>query len=196
MVESKEELKNLLMRVKEESEKPGLILNIQKTNIKASSPIISQQIYGENTDIVTDFIFLGSKITASGDCRHEIKRCLLLETKAITKLDSLLKSRDITLSTKVYSQSCVFLSSHVWMWVLGHKEAWMLKNWCFQIVVLEKTLENPLDHKEIKLVNPKENQHWISFGKTVFEAPTPILRPPDVKRQLIGKDPNAEKDWG
>ena len=196
MVESKEELKNLLMRVKEESEKPGLILNIKKTKIKASSPIISWQIDGENTDIVTDFIFLGSKITTSGDCHHEIKRCLLLERKAMTNLDSLLKSRDITLSTKVYSQSCVFLSSHVWMWVLGHKEAWMLKNWCFQIVVLENTLENPLDYKEIKLVNPKGNQHWISFGKTVFEAPTPILQPPDVKRQLIGKDPNAGKDWG
>ena len=115
MVESKEELKNLLMRVKEESEKPGLILNIKKTKIKASSPIISWQINGENTDIVTDFIFLGSKITTSGDCHHEIKRCLLLERKAMTNLDSLLKSRDITLSTKVYSQSCVFLSSHVWM---------------------------------------------------------------------------------
>ena len=114
MVESKEELKNLLMRVKE-SEKPGLILNIKKTKIKASSPIISRQINWENTDIVTDFIFLGSKITASGDCHHEIKRCLLLERKAMTNLDSLLKSRDITLSTKVYSQSCVFLSSHVWM---------------------------------------------------------------------------------
>ena len=147
-------------------------------------------------EIVTDFIFLGSKITASGDCHHEIKRCLFLERKAMTNLDSLLKSRDITLSTKAYSQSCVFFSSYVWMWVLGHKEAWMLKNWCFQTVVLEKTLENPLDCKEITLVNPKGSQPWIFFGKTVFEAATPILWPPNVKRQLIVKDPNVEKDWG
>ena len=196
MAESEEELKSLLMRVKEESEKPGLKLNNQKTKIMAFSPITSQQIDGENMEIVTDFIFLGSKITASGDCCHEINRCLLLERKAMTNLDSSLKSRDITLSTKVYSQSCVFFSSHVWMWVLGHKEAWMLKNWCFQIVVLEKTPENPLDCKEIKPVNPKGNQHWIFFGKPVIEAATLILWPPNVKRQLIGKDPNAEKDWG
>ena len=115
MAESEEELKSLLMRVKEESEKPGLKLNNQKTKIMAFSPITSQQIDGENMEIVTDFIFLGSKITASGDCCHEINRCLLLERKAMTNLDSSLKSRDITLSTKVYSQSCVFFSSHVWM---------------------------------------------------------------------------------
>ena len=108
MAESEEELKSLLMRVKEESEKPGLKLNIQKTKIMAFSPITSQQIDGENMEIVTDFIFLGSKITASGDCRHEINRCLLLERKAMTNLDSSLKSRDIILSTKVYSQSCGF----------------------------------------------------------------------------------------
>ena len=115
MAESEDELKSLLMRVKEESEKPGLKLNNQKTKIMAFSPITSQQIDGENMEIVTDFIFLGSKITASGDCCHEINRCLLLERKAMTNLDSSLKSRDITLSTKVYSQSCVFFSSHVWM---------------------------------------------------------------------------------
>ena len=115
MAESEEELKSLLMRVKEESEKPGLKLNNQKTKIMAFSPITSQQIDGENMEIVTDFIFLGSKITASGDCCHEINRCLLLERKAMTNLDSSLKSRDNTLSTKVYSQSCVFFSSHVWM---------------------------------------------------------------------------------
>ena len=101
MAESEEELKNLLMRVKEESEKVGLKINIQKTKITASSPIISWQIDGEKMATVTDFIFLGSKITADGDCSHEIKRRLLLGRKVMTNLDSILKSRDITLLTKV-----------------------------------------------------------------------------------------------
>ena len=102
MAESKEELKSLWMKVKEESEKVGLKLNIQKTKIMASSPIISRQVDGETMDTVRDFIFLGSKITADGDCSHEIKRCLLLGRKAMTKLDSILKNRDITLPTKVH----------------------------------------------------------------------------------------------
>ena len=101
MAESKEELKSLLMKVKEESEKPGLKLNIKKTKIMASSPITSWQIDGETMETVTDFIFLGSKITADSDCRHESKRHLLLGRKAMTKLDSILKSRDIILLTKV-----------------------------------------------------------------------------------------------
>ena len=102
MAESKEELKNLLLRVKEESERADLKFNIQKTKIMASSPITSWQIDGETIETVADFIFLGSKITADGDCRHEIKRCLLLGRKAMTNLDRILKSRDITLSTKVH----------------------------------------------------------------------------------------------
>ena len=102
MSESKEELNNLLMKVKEQSKKPGLKLNIQKTKIMASGPIISWQIDGETVETVTDFIFLGSKATASGDCSHEIKRCLFLGRKAMTNLDSILKSRDITLPTKVH----------------------------------------------------------------------------------------------
>ena len=102
MVESKEELKSLLMNVKEESEKVGLKLNIQKTKIMASGPIISWQIDGETMDTVTDFIFLGSKITVDGDCSHEIKRHLLLGRKVLTNLDSTLKSRDITLQTKIH----------------------------------------------------------------------------------------------
>ena len=101
MAESEEELKSLLMKVKEESEKVGLKLNIQKTKIKASGPIASWQIDGETVDTVADFIFLGSKITVSGDCSHEIKRHLLLGRKVMTNLDSIFKSRDITLSTKV-----------------------------------------------------------------------------------------------
>ena len=101
MAESEEKLKSLLMRVKEESEKVGLKLNIQKTKIVASGPITSWQIYGETVETVTDFILGGSKITADGDCSHEIKRCLLLGRKVMTNLDSILRSRDITLPTKV-----------------------------------------------------------------------------------------------
>ena len=102
MVESEEELKSLLMKVKEESEKPGLKLNIQRTEIMTSGPTTSWQIDGETMETVTDFIFLDSKITVDGDCSHEIKRCLLLQRKAMTNLDSILKNRNITLSTKVH----------------------------------------------------------------------------------------------
>ena len=115
MAESKEELKSLLMKLKKGSEKAGLKLNIQKTKIIASGPITSWQIDGKTMETVTDFISLGSKITADGDC-HEIKRCLLLGRKAMTNLDSILKIRDITLPRKVhYSQSYSFSRSHVWM---------------------------------------------------------------------------------
>ena len=102
MAESKEKLKSLLMKVKEESEKVGLKLNIQKTKIMASGPITSWKMYGETVETVSDFVFMGSKITADGDCSHEIKRCLLLARKVMTNLDSRLKSRDITLPTKVH----------------------------------------------------------------------------------------------
>ena len=109
MAESEEELKSLLMKVKEESEKAGLELSIQKTKIMASNPIISWQIDGETMETAADFILLGSKITADDDCSHEIKRCLLLERKAMKNLDSILKSRDIILPTKVHlSRLCFF----------------------------------------------------------------------------------------
>ena len=114
IAESQEELKSLLMKVKEVSENVGLKLNVQKRKIMASGPIPSWQIDGETMKTVTDFIFLDSKITANGDCSHEIKRCLLLGRKAMTNLDSILKSRDVTLPTKV-QQSYSFSSSHVWM---------------------------------------------------------------------------------
>ena len=137
-------------------------------------------------ETVPDFIFLGSKITVGGDCNHEIKRCLLPGRKIMTNLDGILTSRDITLPTKVcLVKAMLFFSSHVWMWELDYKESWALKNWCFWAVVLEKTLVSPLDCKEIKPVNPKENQSWIFTGKTDAEAETPILCPPDVKNWLI-----------
>ena len=116
-------------------------------------------------ETVRDYIFLGSKITADGDCSHEIKRHLLLGRKAMTNLDSVLKSRDITLPTKVHiSQSYGFSSSHVCMWELDHKEGWKPKNWCFWIMMLENILESPLDCKEIQPVNLKGNQSWILEG--------------------------------
>ena len=122
MAESKEELNSLWMKVKEESEKVGVKLNIQKTNIMASGPITSWPIDGETMETVTDFIFLGSKITADGDCSHEIKRCLLLERKAMTKLDSILKSRDITLPTKICK-----VKAMIFPVVMNGCESWTIK---------------------------------------------------------------------
>ena len=106
------------------------------------------------------------------------------------------KQRCYFANKDLHSESCSFSYSHVWIWELDHKEGWAWKNWCFQIVVLVKTLERPLDCKKIKTVNPKGDQPWIFFGKTDVEAETPILWPPDMKSQLIGKDFDAGKDWG
>ena len=143
----------------------------------ASGPIISWQIEEETMETVTDFIFLGSQITTDGDCSHEIKRRLLLGRKVMTNLDSILKSRDITLPKKVcLVKAMVFSCSHVWMWELDYKESWVPKNWSFWTVVLEKTLESPLDSKEIQLVHPKGNQSWIFTGRTDAEAETPMWR--------------------
>ena len=167
MAESKEELKSLVMRVKEESKKAGLKLNIQKTKIMASGPITSWQRLGNSRS--SDRLFSWTpKITADGDCSHGIKRHLLLGRKAMTNLDSILKSRDTTLSTKfcLIKAKIFFSNSHVQMWELAHKGVWAAKNWFFQIVVLEKTLESPLDFKDIKPVHPKGNQPWIFIGRT------------------------------
>ena len=140
MAESKEEIMSLLMKVKEESEKAGLKLNSQKTKIMASGPITLWQRYGETIETVTDFIFLVSKITADGDGRHEIKRRLLLGRKAMTNLDSILKSRDITLPTKVHIVKAMVFPVVMYGYELDHKESWEPKNWCFWTVMLEKTL--------------------------------------------------------
>ena len=140
---------------------------------------------GESGSSDRSFIFLGSKITADGDCSYEIKRCLLLGRKTMTNLDSILKSRDVTANKGPSSQSYGFSCNHVWMWELDHKEGWVWKNQCFWTVVLEKTLESPLDCKEIKPVNPKGNQPWIFIGRNVAEVP--ILWPPDAKSQLMEK---------
>ena len=116
--------------------------------------------------------------------------------KVMTKLDSILKSRDVNFANKgLSSQSYGFSSSHVWMWELDYKESWVLNNWCSWTVVLEKSLESPLDCKEIQPIRPKGNQSWIFIGRTDAEAETPILWPPDMKNWLIGKDSDAGRDW-
>ena len=128
--------------------------------------------------------------------QHKIKRHLLLGRKAMTNLDSILKNRHHFADKCPYIQSYGFSSSHVWMWELDHKEGLMLRNRCFETVVLEKTLESPLDCKDINPVNPKGNQPWMLIGRTDADAEAPILWPPDGRSQLIGKDPDAGKDWG
>ena len=195
MAESEEELKSLLIKVKDESEEAGLKLNIQKTKIMASGHITSWQLDGETMETMTDSIFLGSKISADGDCSHEIKRRLLFGRKPMTNLDIILKSRHYFADKSQSSQGYSFSGSHVWMWELDRKEDWMLKNWCFWTVVLKKTLESPLDCKEIQLVHPKGDQSWLFIGRTDAEAETPILWLPDVKNWFIWKDPDAGKDW-
>jgi len=158
MAESEEELKSLLMKVKEESEKVGLKLSIQKTKLIASGPITSWQIDGETVEIVRNFIFLGSKITADCDYSHEIKRRLLLGRKIMTNLDNILKTRDITLPTKVH-----LFKAMVFAVVIYGCESWTIKKaehqriYAFKLV-LEKTLESPLDSKEIQPDHPKGNK--------------------------------------
>ena len=179
MAES-EEQKSLLMKVKEESGKVGLKLNIWKTKIMASGPIASWQIDGETMETVTDFIFFGSKITADGDCSHEIKRCLLLGRKAMTNLNSVLKSRD-TLSTKVR-----LVKAMLFPVVMYGCESWTIKKAEHQRIdafelILGKTLKSPLDCKEIQPVNPKGNQSSIFIGRTDTEGETAILWPPVAK---------------
>ena len=123
------------------------------------------------------------------------EKTLVPGSKVMTNLDSILKSRDIALPTKVHVVKAVISNCRVWIWELDHKESWALKNWCFWTIVLEKTLVSPLDCGEIKPVNPKGNQPWIFSGRTDAEGEAPILWPPDLKIWLIRKDPDAGKDW-
>ena len=162
-----------------------------------SGPITSWEIDGETVETVSDFIVLGSRITADGDCSHEIKRCLLLGRKVMTNLDSILKIRDSTLPTQVSLVKGMVFPVVMYgceSWTI--KKSWAPKNWCFWTVVLEKTLEIPSDYKKIQPVHPKGNQSWIFIGRTDAEAETPILWPLDAKSWLIWKDPDVRKDWG
>ena len=163
----------------------------------ASGPITSLQIDVETMETVTDIILGGSKFTADGDCNHEIKRYLLLGRTAMANLDSLLKNRNITLPTKDWLvKAMVFpLVMNGFTWELNYKESWAPKNWCFWTVVLGKTLGSPLDCKEIQPGHPKGDQSWVCIGRTYAKAETPILWPPHVKSWLIGKDPEAGRDW-
>jgi len=140
--------------------------------------------------------FGGSKITVDGDCSHEIKRHLLLGRKVMPNLDSIFKSRDITVNKGPSSQGYGFSCGHVWMWELDCEDSWAPKNWCFWTVVLEKTLESPLDCKEIQPVHSEGDQSWVFIGRTDAKAETPILWPPDAKSWLMRKDPEAGRDGG
>ena len=149
----------------------------------------------ETVETLADFILRASKITADGDCSQEIKRRLPLGRKVMTNLDSILKSRDITLPTKVHLVKAMVFPVVMYGCELDCEESWAL-NWCFWIVLLEKTLESPLDCKEIQPVHSKGDQSWVFIGRTDAEAETPILWPPDANSWLIGKYPDAGRDWG
>ena len=182
MAESEE--KSLLMKVKEQSEKVGLKLTIQKTKIMSFGPISSWPIDGGTVETVADFIFLGSKITADGECSNEIKRRLLLGRKVMTNLGGILKSRDITLPTKVHLVKAV-----VFPVVMYGCESWTVK----------KAEHRSIDAFELwcwrRLLRvPKGDQSWVFIGRSDAEAETAILWPPNAKSCLIGKDPDAGKD--
>ena len=198
MEESKEELKSLLMKVKEESEKASLKLNIQKTKIMASGPITSCQIDGETMETLTHFIFSGSKITADGDCSHETKRHLLLGRKAMTNLDSILGSRNITLPTNFS-----LVKAMVFPVVMYGCESWTIKKaehqridafklWCWRRLLrvpwtarsnqcILKGISPELDCEEIQPVHSEGDQPWDFFRRSDAKAETPVLWPPHVK---------------
>ena len=183
------------MKVKEESEKVGLKFSIQNTKIMASGPITSWQIDGKTMETVRDFILGGSKIIADGDCSHEIKMLAPWKESYDQLKQHIRKQRHYFASKGPSRQSYGFSSSHVQMWELDHKESWAVKNWCFWTVWLEKTLESPLDCKEIQPVHPKGNQSWIFLERTDAEGETQILWLPVAMNWLIWKDPGAGKDW-
>ena len=177
------ELKSLLMKVKVESEKVGLKLNIQKMKIMASDPVTSWEIEGETVETVSDFICGGSKITVDGDCSHEIKRCLLLGRKVMTNLDSMLKSRDMALLTKVHLVKAMFFPV-----VIYGYESWTVKKaecrkidafelWCWRRLL--KVPWTARVHSEP--VHSKGDQPWDFFGGNDAEAETPVLSPPHAK---------------
>ena len=197
MAESEEELKSLLMKVKVESEKAGLKLNIQKTKLMASGPITSWQIDGETMGTVTDFIFLGSKITADGDCSHEIKRRLLVGRKAMSNLDSILKCRDIPLLTKVHVVKAIVFP--VVMYVC---ESWTIKKtecqridafemWYWRRFLRVSWTTRRSNQSILKGISPE-----YSLEGLMLKLKLQYYGAPDVKNWLTGKDPDAGKHWG
>ena len=189
VAESKEELKSLLMRVKEESERTGLKLKIKKTKIRASGPLTSWQIEGDKMEAVTDFLFLGFLLAS---CLHLAS----WQERYDKHRQCVENQRHYSADKGPYSQGYGLPSSHIWLWKLDCKEGRVPKNWCFQTMVLEKPPESPLDIKEIKAVNLKGNQPWILVRRTDAEVETPVLWSSDANSWLIGKVPDAGKDWG
>ena len=182
MAESEEELKSLLIKVKEESEKVSLKLNIQKTKVMASGPITSWQNDGETMETVRDLIFLGSQISADGDCSHEIKRCLLLGRKAMINLDSVLKSRNITLPINVHLVKAIFFPVVMY----GYK-SWTIKKAeyrgidAFELRCWRRLLRVPWTARRSSQSIPKEKEFWVFIGRTDAKAETPVLWPPHAK---------------
>ena len=196
MAESKEKLKSLFRKVKEESEKFGLKPNIQKTKIMASSPITLWQIGGQTVEMVTDFNFGGSKITADGDCSHEIKRRLLIGRKTMTYLDSILKSRDIVLPTKVH-----LVKAMVFLVVMYGCESWTTKKaerqridafklWCWRRLLRVPWTSRRFNQSILKEISPE-----YSLEGLMLKLKFPILWPPNAKNWFLGKDPDAGKYW-
>ena len=195
MAESEEELKSLLMKVKEESEIAGLKLYIQKTKIMASGPITSWQIDGKTVETLADFILGAPKSLQMVTTAMKLKEFTPWKGSYDQPIQHIKKQRHYFANKGPSSQGYGLSSGHVWMWDLDYKEIWASKNWCSWTVALEKTLDSPLDRKQIQLVHPKGDQSWEYIGRTDAKAETPILWPPHVKSWLIGKDPDAGRDW-
>ena len=197
MAESEEELKSLLMKVKVESEKVGLKLNMLKTKIMASGPITSWEIDGETVETMSDFILGGLQ----NHCRWWLQpwneKTLTPRKESYDQpIEHIKKQRHYFAIKGPSSQGYGFSSGHVWMWKLDCEDSWVPKNWCFWSVVLEKTLESPLDFKEIQSVHLKGDQSWVFVGRTDAKGEIPVLRPPHAKSWVIGKDSHAGMDWG
>ena len=166
-----------------------------KSKLMASSPITSWKIHGETMETMTDFIFGIPKSLLMVTAVMKLKDVSSLKKSYDQPRQHIKKQRHYFVNKGPSSQGYGFSSGHVWMWELDYKECWAPKNWCFWTVVLEKTLESPLDCKEIQVVHPKGDQSWVFIGRTDAEAEPPILWPSHAKSWLIGKDPDAGKNW-
>ena len=199
MEESKEELKSLLMQVKKASEKVGLKLNIQKTRLMASGPITSQQIVGETMETVTHFIFLGSKITADGDCSHEIKRCLLLGRKTMTNLDSILKSRDITLPRKVHLVKAMVFPIVIYgceSWTIKkaeHRRIDVFKLWCWRRLLRVPWTARTSNHLILKEINPEYSLEGLMLKLLYFG--TDSLEKTLMLGKIEGRSRRGQDSW-
>ena len=203
MAESEEELKSLLMKVKEESKKVGLKLNIQKTKIMASGPITSWEIDGKTVETVSDFIFLGSKITANGDCSHEIKRCLFLGRKVMTNLDSIFKSRDITLPTKVRLVKAMVFPVIMYgceSWTVKkaeHQRIDALKLWCWRRLLRVPWTARRSNQSILKEINPEYSLEELMLKLKLQYFRNLVQRPNSLEKTLIlGKtEGKRRREW-